>query len=103
MVNPNYQRTMPMVKNGSRLVMAIECSNNNFDNVSYGASLTSSSNGKFQFPRLAGRHGATANQGMDADTNIVFFDGHVSKYATKGFSEQGFTGYSDVNFFLQRQ
>ena len=101
--DPNYQRTMPMVKNGSRLVMVIECSNNNFDNVASGAALASSSNGTFQFPRLAGRHGDTANLGKDAQTNIVFFDGHVSKYATKGFSEHGFTAYSDVNFFLQRQ
>jgi prepilin-type processing-associated H-X9-DG protein len=103
MVDPDYQRTLQMVKNGSRLVMAIECSNNNFDNVASGAALASSSTGKFQVPRMAGRHGATANEGKDAETNITFFDGHVSRYATKGFSEKGFTAYSEVNFFLQRQ
>src|SRR5271170_617409 len=103
MINPNYQRDMQMVKSGSRLVMMIECSNNNFDNVASGAPLATSSTGTFQFPRLAARHGDTANGGKDAYTNIAFFDGHVSKYASKPFSEKGFTAYSDVNFFLQRQ
>ena len=67
MVDPNYQRTMPMVKNGSRLVMAIECSNNNFDNVASGASLTRFV--EWEVPvSAAGGDGmrATANQGMDA-------------------------------------
>ena len=35
--------------------------------------------------------------------SIVFFDGHVSKYATKGFSEQGFDGVFGGEISLQRQ
>lgn len=103
MINPSYQRTMQMVKNGSRLAAVVECNNNNFDNGSPADPLASSSNGKFQFPRLAGRHGDPTNQGKDADTNIAFFDGHVSKYSTKPFSENGLSGVQEVNFFLQRQ
>ena len=103
MVDPEYQRTMQMVKNGSRLAMLIECSSNNFDNASQGAALASSSTGRFQVPRLAGRHGDVVNQGRDAETNIAFFDGHVSRYGTEPFSEKGFGAASEVNFFLQQQ
>jgi prepilin-type N-terminal cleavage/methylation domain-containing protein/prepilin-type processing-associated H-X9-DG protein len=103
MLDPSYQRTMQMVKNGSRLVMVVECNNNNFDNGSPAATLATSSSGKFQLPRLAGRHGDTTNQGRDAQTNIAFFDGHVSKYPTEPFSEKGTDAIQEVNFFLQRQ
>lgn len=41
----------------------------------------------YRVSRIAGRHGAKLNDGRDAYTNILFFDGHVAAYPTTRFRD----------------
>lgn len=108
--NPSYQRSLSMIQRPSDFVMLLEGSNPNiFD---------TSTNSMSKAPRMAGRHGdgmsnaVSGTQGTDGYTNFAFFDGHVAKYSTVPYSNNGFSKsvnnkarpvVQDTIFFLQQQ
>jgi prepilin-type N-terminal cleavage/methylation domain-containing protein/prepilin-type processing-associated H-X9-DG protein len=77
--SPAYQRTISMVKRSSEMVMLVEAANPNWYDET-----TSTTNGgeTVWLRRLGARHGKKSGGGLNAWTNIAFFDGHVGKFDT---------------------
>jgi len=103
--DPRYQRTARQVLAPSRMVMVMEAPS---DDQYPGPTPQSKA------PCLRGIHGDVRNNGMDGDTNFAFFDGHVSKYSTVPYSQNGYcptpgttnpmqVTVQDTVFFLQQQ
>src|SRR4051812_13879820 len=76
---PDWQRTQSMVKKPSELVMLVEAADTNWhdqtENTTYNIFLK----------RLGARHGKKTADGINAYTNLAFFDGHVALYPTAPF------------------
>jgi prepilin-type processing-associated H-X9-DG protein len=72
---------MGLVKNQSRMVMVVEATEIIWD--------TMITSGPPRHLRLRGNHGEARNGGVDGDTNMAFFDGHVSKYNTMPWTING--------------
>jgi prepilin-type processing-associated H-X9-DG protein len=79
--DPRFQRNISMVKKASMLVMLVEAADPNWVdqtvNTVKGRSLL--------LVRLAGRHGQKSGDGLDAYSNMCFFDGHVELKSTEPF------------------
>jgi prepilin-type N-terminal cleavage/methylation domain-containing protein/prepilin-type processing-associated H-X9-DG protein len=104
--DPRYQRSSRLIAAPSRMVMVMEApSDDNFP----------AATPQSKAPVLRGIHGDATNNGLDGTTNFAFFDGHVAKYPTSPYSQNGFatnlnssTGIvgatvQDTIFFLQQQ
>jgi len=74
LLDTNFQRTITMAKQAALLVMIAEAANGNF--------VDGTDNNNMYMTRLGARHGMKTRDGFNAFTNIAFFDGHVSLYAT---------------------
>ena len=100
MDDPAYQRNMSLIKKGSEMIMIVEAGDKNW----YDSSTTKTAAHPIKLPRLGARHGKRTGDGLDAYTNIAFFDGHVSSYATIEFSKNGPAAYTrDTIFYLNKQ
>lgn len=85
-----YLRSMKNINNQSRMVLALEATEVIPDSPN-----TSTPSKQ---PRFRGCHGDALNGGMDGYMNLVFFDGHVSKYSTVPYSVN--TTFKVVNNFM---
>jgi len=85
MANPADQRKISMIKKTSEMVMVVEAGDKNWLN----ATTTKTAAHPIMVPRLGARHGKRTGDGLDAWTNMAFFDGHVGLYATIDFSING--------------
>ena len=98
--DPAWQRSMGMVRKSAELLMIVEASNINwFHQQDY------SGKGNF-LPRLGARHGKRTADGMNAWTNMAFFDGHVALYPSKPFQfpkDQMDNQVKEVIFYVNRQ
>jgi prepilin-type N-terminal cleavage/methylation domain-containing protein/prepilin-type processing-associated H-X9-DG protein len=98
--DPAYQRNMSMVKKASEMIMIVEAGDKNW----YDTKTTKQANHPIKLPRIGARHGKRTGDGLDAWTNIAFFDGHVGLYATLPFSLNGPSAFNrDTIFYLNKQ
>jgi prepilin-type processing-associated H-X9-DG protein len=82
---PDWRRNMSMVRRSSSLIMVIEGSNDNWGNITRGQTGTQLPDMPSQYiwiERLAARHGQKTADGLNAYTNMAFFDGHVETIPT---------------------
>lgn len=77
----DYRRKMNFVMNQSRMVMVVEATEIIWD--------TKMTDIPPRHLRLRGNHGDPTNGGVDGDTNMAFFDGHVSKFNTMPWTLNG--------------
>jgi prepilin-type N-terminal cleavage/methylation domain-containing protein/prepilin-type processing-associated H-X9-DG protein len=95
-----WQRNQGMVRRSAELMMLVEAANNNWYN-------QADPSGKNNWlPRLGARHGKKTADGLNAFTNIAFFDGHVSLYPTKPFEnpkDQMDNQVAEVIFYVNKQ
>ena len=96
-------RVLSMVKKSSEMIMVVEAANPNwYDQVSSTTKGTETT----WLRRLGARHGKKSKEGLNAWTNIAFFDGHVASYPTIDFaSPQNHIDNLTVGtiFYLNRQ
>ena len=108
--DPRYVRSARQITATSRFVMVMEAPGD--DN--FLAAATTPTGTKCKDPANRGNHGDIVNNSQDGYTNFAFFDGHVSKYPTLPYSQNGFasnlgggTGMGvtvqETIFFLQQQ
>jgi prepilin-type N-terminal cleavage/methylation domain-containing protein/prepilin-type processing-associated H-X9-DG protein len=83
MANPQWARTLGMVKKASELVMIVESADSNW--VDQGVSAKYPNN---YLNRLGARHGKKTADGANAYTNFAFFDGHVGTYPTEPYGRK---------------
>src|SRR5438552_9887230 len=110
--DPQWQRTISMVRKAGEVVMIVEAADTNWYDQ------TASSKYPYIFlRRLGARHGKITADGANAWTNFAFFDGHVGLYATEPYTRQkpawvqNASGsdnslpayYTETIFFLNRQ
>jgi prepilin-type processing-associated H-X9-DG protein len=103
-----YKRTMARVKKASELLMVVEASNNNWYDQNPGKvnNVTVPNPPGIFLRRLAARHGKKTADGLNAWTNMAFFDGHVALYPSEKFqTPQNMMDrqYQEVIFYLNRQ
>ena len=95
-----WQRNLSMVKRGAELLMIVEASDQNWYN-------QADPSGKNNWlPRLGARHGKKTADGLNAWTNMAFFDGHVGLYESKNFEnpkDQMDNQVRDVIFYVNKQ
>jgi prepilin-type processing-associated H-X9-DG protein len=78
--DPNYTRTINMVRKPSVQVMIAEAGDPDWVSQSPAPLVK----GKFQYARMLGaRHGHKTTNGLNAYTNFAFFDGHVALFPTE--------------------
>jgi prepilin-type processing-associated H-X9-DG protein len=107
------QRNLSMIHKGSEMVMIVEASNNNWCDQT-----ESTTYPNVWLKRLGARHGKKSADGANAYTNMAFFDGHVSEYASQLFTAKAPSGtpgaassgdnmlvasYRDTIFYLNKQ
>ena len=80
--DPRWQRNRSLVKKASELVMVVEASNPNWHDQGVGVFAGTPLTGKIYLDRLGARHGKKSGDGLNAWTNIAYFDGHVELYNT---------------------
>jgi prepilin-type N-terminal cleavage/methylation domain-containing protein/prepilin-type processing-associated H-X9-DG protein len=101
LADPTRQRTISMVRKSSEVVMICEAAEANTTLSTSGSSASYPNNSA---PRLGARHGKKTADGLNAFTNLAFFDGHVGLFPTEPISRLGFGGFKqDTIFFLNRQ
>jgi prepilin-type N-terminal cleavage/methylation domain-containing protein/prepilin-type processing-associated H-X9-DG protein len=77
--SPAFQRSLSLIRRGAEMVMIVEAANPNW----YDQTASTTNNGETVWlRRLGARHGKKSKGGLNADTNIAFFDGHVAKFNT---------------------
>lgn len=77
-----YQRNISMIRRSAEMVMLAEAADKNWHD-GQGDKYPVA---RISTPRLAGRHGKKTADGLDAYTNMGYFDGHVEIRATKPIS-----------------
>jgi prepilin-type processing-associated H-X9-DG protein len=85
---PGYHRKISMVKKSSALVMIGEAAALNWVDMSkktYGTLV-------MDLVRMGARHGKRTADGLNAYTNVAFFDGHVSLMASLPLQTKGKDG-----------
>ncbi|MEM8737920.1 MAG: DUF1559 domain-containing protein [Planctomycetota bacterium] len=88
--DPQFRRKLGLVQQASRMLMAMDGS---WVDIPQAAE-----------QRLAARHGALENNGRDASTNLLYFDGHVASESTAPYSDAGQLGnVTGTLFFLSEQ
>jgi len=83
---PGYRRNISQVKHSSILCMIVEASFVNWaiNGTKFVTTAPKPVRGEVLWmPSLAARHGPVSSNGNNAYTNIAFFDGHVSAFATQ--------------------
>jgi len=74
-----FQRKISMIKKSSAMVMLVEATDPNWVD----QTATQEPNGEtFYIRRIGARHGKRTADGLNAFTNICFFDGHVALFPT---------------------
>jgi prepilin-type N-terminal cleavage/methylation domain-containing protein/prepilin-type processing-associated H-X9-DG protein len=115
--SPMWQRNMSMIKKAAEVVMIVEAADTNWvDQTAMPAPYD-----YIRLKRMGARHGKKTADGLNAWTNLAFFDGHVGYYPTEKFTRacptadlalyQGagsgdnmlVTFYSETIFFLNKQ
>jgi prepilin-type N-terminal cleavage/methylation domain-containing protein/prepilin-type processing-associated H-X9-DG protein len=105
--SPAYQRSLSLIKRSAEMVMIVEAANPNWYDQE---TLFQKGTEKVWLRRLGARHGKKSREGLNAETNIAFFDGHVAKFRTEPFVATA-TGdknqldwqTQEVIFFLNKQ
>jgi prepilin-type N-terminal cleavage/methylation domain-containing protein/prepilin-type processing-associated H-X9-DG protein len=103
--SPAFTRHMGQVKKASELLMIVEASNNNWYDQNPGL------RGGVPIPtinlrRLGARHGKKTGDGLNAWTNMAFFDGHVTLYPSERFQnpkDMMDNQYVEVIFYINKQ
>jgi prepilin-type N-terminal cleavage/methylation domain-containing protein/prepilin-type processing-associated H-X9-DG protein len=118
LVDPQWQRTLSMIKKSSEMVMIVESADSNWCDQGISGKYNGSNGGIANYlNRLGARHGKKTADGANASTNFAFFDGHVGLYETapygrlcpswvKGASNPDNSlpaHYHDTIFYLNRQ
>ena len=105
--SPAYQRSLSLVRRGAEMVMIVEAANPNWYDQE---TLYEKDGERVWLRRLGARHGKKSKAGLNADTNIAFFDGHVAKFNTKPLVVRPDGGKNNLDlltretiFFLNRQ
>jgi len=111
--NPGYQRSIGMVRKASELVMLVEASNTNWVDQA-----ANTQHPEIFLKRLGARHGKKSADGLQAYTNMAFFDGHVALFYSGDFTKKAPAGtpgaasagdnmlvamYRDTIFYLNKQ
>lgn len=114
--NPKLARGMSQVKKSSEMVMVVEAADSNWMDQATPAAYPNLGN-----ERMGARHGKKTADGLNAWTNLAFFDGHVAIRPTEPFTRrvtgaelstyQGASGgdnglitfYTDTIFYLNKQ
>ena len=95
-----WPRNLSMVKKGGELLMIVEASDQNWYN-------QADPSGKNNWlPRLGARHGKRTADGLNAWTNMAFFDGHVGLFESKRFEnpkDQMDNQVKEVIFYVNKQ
>jgi len=94
-----WQRNYSMVRKSAELLMIVEAANNNWFDQTQGT-------GNNFLRRLGARHGRRTRDGLNAWTNMVFFDAHVALYATEPFEfpqNQMDRQVKEVIFYVNKQ
>lgn len=94
LADPHFQRTLTMIKRPADTAMVIEACNQNWVN----QESVSTPDGYLIIARLGARHGKVTASGLQAYTNIAFFDGHVASYPSVQLTtaEVGSTIHSNI-------
>jgi len=85
LADPRFQRHRGLVKKASELVMVVEASDVNWHDQGVGRINGVPLTGKIYLDRIGARHGKRTGDGLNAWTNLAFFDGHVGLYPTEKF------------------
>ena len=86
--DPRWQKHRGQVKKASELVMVVEASDVNWHDQGVGKLNGVPLTGKIYLDRLGARHGKKSGDGLNAWTNMAFFDGHVASYNSEQFQKQ---------------
>ena len=105
--DPRLRRMNAFVKKSAELIMVVEAPNPNW----YDQTASTVKDGEIVWlRRLGARHGKKSRAGLNADTNIAFFDGHVAKFNTAplavrkdGTGDQLDLLTQETIFFLNKQ
>jgi prepilin-type N-terminal cleavage/methylation domain-containing protein/prepilin-type processing-associated H-X9-DG protein len=84
LANPRYARNMSQIKKGAEVVMVVEAADTNWMNQP--SAPPAPPLNKIGTARIGARHGKKTADGLNAWTNIAFFDGHVGYYPTEPFA-----------------
>jgi prepilin-type N-terminal cleavage/methylation domain-containing protein/prepilin-type processing-associated H-X9-DG protein len=110
LADPQFQRHRGQVKKAGELVMIVEASDGNWHDQSVGKKNNVDLTGKIYLARLGARHGKKTGDGLNAWTNMAFFDGHVSGYESSQFQKAAHTNdnalewmASGTIFYLKQQ
>jgi prepilin-type processing-associated H-X9-DG protein len=102
-----WQRSLSMVRRSAEMVMIVEAATPNWMDQK-----ASSKDAKLLLPRIGARHGKKTADGLNARTNLAFFDGHVALYDTLPFTRAAKSKsndnalldmYSETIFYLNKQ
>jgi prepilin-type N-terminal cleavage/methylation domain-containing protein/prepilin-type processing-associated H-X9-DG protein len=87
--NPGYVRNLSDVRHSAVMAMVVEASTPEWFLAGGTTTVTAETiNGETMYNYcLAGRHGDVSANGLNAFTNIAFFDGHVSLFPTQPFND----------------
>ena len=105
-----FQRNLSMVRRSAEMLMMVEAADQNWIDQKPS---TACPNANLFLKRLGARHGKRTADGLNAWTNMAFFDGHVALYATINFehkpppnqtqSDEPDLQVRDVIFYLNKQ
>ena len=109
--DPKFQRNRSQIKKSSEMIMLVEAANPNWHDQGAGAYNGVPLTGKIHLDRLGGRHGKKTGDGLNAWTNIAFFDGHVALFPTEKFQKHStlpadnaaIEMYQETIFYLRQQ
>jgi prepilin-type processing-associated H-X9-DG protein len=87
MANAKWIRHRGQVKKASELVMVVEAADSNWHDQGVGEKDGVPLTGKIYLRRLGARHGKKSGDGLNAMTNMAFFDGHVSSFNSADFQK----------------
>ena len=83
--NPLWQRHRGQVKKSAALVMIVEAGDINWHDQGVGQLAGVPLTNKIYLDRLGARHGKKSGDGLNAWTNMAFFDGHVELFNSADF------------------
>lgn len=74
-LSPGFSRRISQIRKASQMIMVVEAADANWVNITNG---TTDPKGRPTFiGRIGARHGKKTADGLNASTNVCFFDGHV--------------------------
>ena len=98
-----WQRNLSMIRRAGEFVMIVEAADTNW--------FDQTQNGTIWLKRLGARHGKKTKDGLNAMTNLAFFDGHIGLYPSEKFTKESIgkgdnalvDQYQETIFFLNKQ